>query len=33
VPTCLDPQDAKAGFIIVKRHSLDRARQNFVRTW
>ena len=33
VSTCLDPQDAKAGFIVVKSHALDRARQNFLRRW
>src|SRR5258705_8362717 len=26
VSTCLDPQDAKAGFIVVKSHALNRAR-------
>src|ERR1700736_5877676 len=33
VSTCLDPQDAKAGFIVVKSHALNRARQNFLRRW
>jgi hypothetical protein len=27
----LDAQDAKAGFIVVKSHALDRARQDFLR--
>jgi hypothetical protein len=31
VATCFDPQDAKARYTIVKRHALDRARQNFLR--
>src|SRR5258705_12874007 len=33
VPTSLDPQDAKAGVIVVKGHALDRARQNFLGRW
>jgi hypothetical protein len=33
VPTGLDPQDAEAGFLVVKRNALDRACQNFLRRW
>jgi len=33
VPTCLNPQDTKAAFLVVKRHALDRARQNFLYHW
>jgi hypothetical protein len=32
VSTCLDPEDAKAGLIVVKSHALDRARQDFLRS-